>query len=99
MTADYLQALNALGPVGVAMGDISAVTPCALGYCARVGIYMATGPTPAEAVRGLLRGMADACRLYCGTPVLHEDWRERHHRLIDVLAVAFEAVGGRWWEV
>lgn len=97
--ATYQEAMAALGPVGVAMGEVSAVTPCALGYYARVGLHGATGPTPAEAVRALLREMAGTCCRYSGNPVLYEDMRERRHRLIDVLPTAYEAVGGRWWEV
>ena len=96
MSEGYLQAMAALGPVGVAVGEVSAVTPCALGYCARVGIYIATGPTPGEAARALLREMAGICRLYSSNPVLYEDMRERRRRLIDALSESFEALGGDW---
>lgn len=95
----YQEAMAALGPVGLAMGEIAAVTPSAPGYCARVGVYIATGPTPAEAVRALLREMADTCRRYCDSPVIVEGMRERRHRMIDALSEAYAALGGRWWEV
>lgn len=91
MTTEYIQALVALGPVGVAMGEVSAVTPCALGYYARVGLHGATGPTPAEAVRALLVLLSELV-----ARAVHTTARERQ---CDVLAIAFEAVGGRWWEV
>jgi hypothetical protein len=98
MTMDYIQALVALGPVGVAMGEISAVTPCALGYCARVGAFTATGPTPAEAVKTLLAYLADLCAKSMFLGRLRSGAGERE-RLCDALAKSFEHVGGRWWEV
>lgn len=89
--ATYQEAMAALGPVGVAMGEVSAVTPCALGYYARVGLHGATGPTPAEAVRALLVLLSELV-----ARAVHTTVRERQ---CDALATAFEAIGGRWWEV
>lgn len=95
MTTEYIQALVALGPVGVALGEVSALTPCAIGYYARVGLCGATGPTPTAAVRALVEALA--CSL------TRESWFTRdgdqRDRLCDALAESFEAVGGRWWEV
>lgn len=96
MSDGYLQVQAALSRVGMAMGEICAVTPSAPGYCARVGVYIATGPTPAGAARALLREMAGICRLYSGSPVNGEDMRERRHRMIDALSEAYEALGGDW---
>lgn len=100
MSAAYEAVRAALGRVGVATGEVASVGPSYYGCAyARLGNRLTRAATPEQAVQALLRELADICRSYRLAPLKDDAAVEERHRTLDAMAEAYEAVGGRWWEV
>jgi hypothetical protein len=94
--AAWAAATEALGRVALELGELAAITPSAVGYCARVGIYTASAPTPEEAALELLRRASTVLCLYRGSPLHGDEARAQRHRVIDAIGEAYETLGGDW---